>query len=52
MPNKDKKTISVRFDIEEVETLADYAEANDLTVSQVIRKAVKEFFKDKALVED
>lgn len=37
-------TISVRIDESEKETLQKYAEENDLTVSQVVRRAIKEYF--------
>ena len=40
-------TISIRIDEEMKEALNKYAEANDLSMSQVIRKSIKEFLKDK-----
>ena len=40
-------TISIRIDEEMKEALNKYAEANDLSMSQVIRKAIKDFLKDK-----
>ena len=40
-------TISIRIDEEIKEALNKYAEANDLSMSQVIRKAIKDFLKDK-----
>ena len=39
-------TISIRIEETEKEILQKYAKANDLTVSQVIRKAIKEFFEN------
>ena len=39
-------TISIRIDEEMKEALNKYAEANDLSMSQVIRKAIKDFLKD------
>ena len=40
-------TISIRIDEKEKELLNKYADENDLSMSQVVRKAIKEFFKDK-----
>ena len=40
-------TISIRIDEEMKEALNKYAETNDLSMSQVIRKAIKDFLKDK-----
>ena len=40
-------TISIRIDEEIKEALNKYAEVNDLSMSQVIRKAIKDFLKDK-----
>ena len=40
-------TISIRIDEEMKEALNKYAEANDLSMSQVIRKAIKDFLKNK-----
>lgn len=37
--------LSLRISAEEKEAIAKYAEANDLSMSQVIRKAVKLFLK-------
>lgn len=37
------KTVSVRLEDAEKELLQKYAEKNDLTMSQVLRKAMKEF---------
>ena len=37
------KTISVRLSEEEKQKIEDFAKDNDLTLSQVIRKAIKEF---------
>lgn len=39
--------ITVNFSEEEKEKLKKYAEENDLTVSQVIRRACKEFLENK-----
>lgn len=39
--------ITVNFSEEEKEKLKKYAEENDLTVSQVIRRACKEFLESK-----
>jgi predicted transcriptional regulator len=36
-------TISVRLEDSEKELLKEYADKNDLSMSQVIRKAIKEF---------
>lgn len=38
-------TISVRLEDNEKEVIQQYAEENDLSMSQVIRRALKEFFK-------
>lgn len=40
-------TISIRIDEKEKELLNKYANENDLSMSQVVRKAIKEFLKDK-----
>lgn len=40
-------TISIRIDEKEKELLNKYADENDLSMSQVVRKAIKEFLKDK-----
>lgn len=36
-------TISIRIEEEEKEVLQKYAKEHDLTVSQVVRRAIKEF---------
>lgn len=36
-------TISIRIDDNDKETLQNYANENDLSVSQIIRKAIREF---------
>ena len=36
-------TISIRLDEKEKELLTKYAKENDLSVSQVVRKAIREF---------
>lgn len=38
-------TISIRIEEEEKEALQKYANENDLSVSQVVRKAIKEFLR-------
>jgi predicted DNA-binding protein len=38
--------VAARITSEEKERLAQYCEDNDLTMSQVIRKAVKEYLED------
>ena len=38
-------TISIRIEEEEKEALQKYANDNDLSVSQVVRKAIKEFLR-------
>jgi predicted transcriptional regulator len=40
-------TISIRIDEKEKELLNKYADENDLSMSQVVRKAIKEFLRDK-----
>lgn len=40
-------TISVRIEDNEKELLKQYAEKNDLSMSQVIRKAIKELISQK-----
>lgn len=37
-------TISIRIEDLEKEILQEYAKDNDLTVSQVVRRAIREFF--------
>ena len=39
----DTSSISIRLSAEEKEALAKYAEEQDLTMSQVVRRALKEF---------
>ena len=41
MANDEMTKISFRISTDEKETLMQYAEENDLTVSQIIRRAVK-----------
>ena len=44
LQDKDKySTVSVRLTQEEKDSLIAYCEENDLTMSQVIRKAIKEY---------
>ena len=38
-------TISIRIEEEEKEALQKYANDNDLSMSQVVRKAIKEFLR-------
>ena len=40
-------SISIRIDESEKEAIQKYAKDNDLTVSQVIRRAIKEFLKEE-----
>ena len=44
---KDSTNITVRLSAEEKEALAKYAEEQDLTMSQVVRRALKEFLEKK-----
>ena len=37
-------TITIRLSEEEKQKIAEYAAANDLTMSQVVRKALKKYF--------
>lgn len=39
--------LSIRIEEEDKEKLQKYAKDNDLSMSQVIRKAIKEFLKEK-----
>ena len=43
MAKDNYSTVSVRLTLEEKEELMRYCEENDLTMSQVIRKATKEY---------
>ena len=36
-------TITIRLDESEKQAIAEYAEANDLSMSQVVRRALKEY---------
>ena len=36
-------TITIRLEESEKQAIADYAEANDLSMSQVVRRALKEY---------
>ena len=38
--------MSIRIDLEDKEALAKYAKENDLTMSQLIRRMIKEFLKN------
>ena len=42
----DMGKMSIRIDLEDKEALVQYAKDNDLTVSQVIRRMIKEFLKN------
>jgi len=44
---KDNTNITVRLSVEEKEALLKYAEEQDLTMSQVVRRALKEFLEKK-----
>ena len=37
-------TITIRLEESEKQAIAEYAEANDLSMSQVVRRALKEYF--------
>ena len=39
--------ISIRLEEDEKQMVLEYAKENDLSMSQVVRRALKEFFKDK-----
>ena len=43
MAKDDMTKISFRISIDEKEALMEFAENNDLTISQIIRRAVKQF---------
>ena len=43
MAKEEITKISFRLSIEEKDKLVEYCEANDLNMSQVIRKAIREF---------
>lgn len=45
-------TISVRIEETEKEALQKYAEENDLTVSQVVRRAIKDYFAMQKIVNE
>ena len=45
-------TISIRIEDNEKEILQKYAKDNDLSVSQVIRKAIKEFLRMNEIAEE
>ena len=44
-------TISIRIDETEKEALQKYAKEQDLTISQAVRKAIKEWLQMQAAVE-
>jgi antitoxin component of RelBE/YafQ-DinJ toxin-antitoxin module len=44
-------TISIRIDETEKEALQKYAKEQDLTISQAVRKAIKEWLQMQAVVE-
>ena len=43
--------MSIRIDLEDKEALAKYAKKNDLTMSQLHRRMIKEFLRDNASKE-
>ena len=43
--------MSIRIDLEDKEALAKYAKENDLTMSQLLRRMIKEFLRDNASKE-
>lgn len=45
--NEEVTKLSLRIGIEEKELIAKYAEENDLSMSQVIRRAIKQFLKNQ-----
>ena len=45
-------TISIRIEETEKEALQQSAQENDLSVSQVVRKAIKEFLKMNEIAEE
>lgn len=45
-------TISIRIEDNEKEILQKYAKDNDLSVSQVIRKAIKDFLMSNKIAEN
>lgn len=44
---EDMTKVSFRLSLEEKEKLMQFAEENDLTISQVIRRSVKKFLENK-----
>lgn len=45
-------TISIRIEETEKEALQQFAQENDLSVSQVVRKAIKEFLKMNEIAKE
>lgn len=45
-------TISIRIDETEKEALQEYAKEHDLTVSQVVRRAIKDFLRMNEIAEE
>ena len=45
-------TISIRIEEAEKEALQKFAQENDLSVSQVVRKAIKEFLRMNEIAEE
>lgn len=45
-------TISIRIEETEKEALQEFAQENDLSVSQVVRKAIKEFLRMNEIAEE
>ena len=45
-------TITIRIDETEKEALQQFAQENDLSVSQIVRKAIKEFLRMNKIAEE
>lgn len=45
-------TISIRIEDNEKEALQQFAQENDLSVSQVVRRAIKEFLRMNEIAEE
>ena len=43
-------SFNIRIELDTLKVLKDYAKANDLTIGQLIRKAVQEFVESEGLV--
>ncbi len=48
---KNKSSITIKLSEEEKQELAEFAEAQDLTMSQVVRRALKEFLEKYIITE-